>query len=143
LFGRPLRASLYPPHVVLFRRGRGRFEQCGHTQRLKLDGEIGRLRVKFDHDDRKPLWRWLEAQMRYARLEAEFVATRRGADLRMLDRLRRTGWLAPFVVLFHVLILKGLLFEGWRGWFYALQRMLFEILFCLAWIERRPRFAPL
>jgi glycosyltransferase involved in cell wall biosynthesis len=137
VFGHPLRASLYPPHVVLFRRARGRFAQCGHTQRLGVEGEIGALAVKFDHDDRKPLSRWLEAQMRYARLEAEFVAAQRSSDLRAMDRLRRTGVLSPFAVLTHTLFVKGLVLEGWRGWFYAWQRTLFEILFCLAWIERR------
>jgi glycosyltransferase involved in cell wall biosynthesis len=141
VFGRPLRASLYPAHVVLFRRGRGRYAQFGHTQRLVIDGEIGRLAVKFDHDDRKPLGRWLEAQAKYAGLEAEFVAHRRG-DLRAIDRLRKTGWLAPIVVLLHVLLVKRCLLEGWRGWYYALQRTLFEILFCLAWLERGWMRAP-
>ena len=135
VFGRPLRASLYPAHVVLFRRGCGRYAQFGHTQRLIIDGEIGRLAVKLDHDDRKPLGRWLEAQAKYARLEAEFVAGG-GGELRRIDRLRKTGWLAPIVVLLHVLLVKRCLLEGWRGWFYALQRTLFEILFCLAWLER-------
>jgi glycosyltransferase involved in cell wall biosynthesis len=135
VFGQPLRASLYPAHVVLFRRGRGRYAQFGHTQRLVLDGEVGRLAVKLDHDDRKPLARWIEAQAKYARLEAEFVASRTG-ELRRIDRLRKTGWLAPIVVLLHVLFIKRCLLEGWRGWFYALQRLLFEILFCLAWLER-------
>jgi len=134
VLGRPLRASLYPAHVVLFRRGCGRYAQFGHTQRLLIDGEIGRLAVKLDHDDRKPLGRWLAAQAKYAGLEAEFVARGRG-ELRPIDRLRKTGWLAPIVVLLHVLLVKRCLFEGWRGWFYALQRTLFEILFCLAWLE--------
>jgi glycosyltransferase involved in cell wall biosynthesis len=141
VFGRPLRASLYPAHVVLFRRGCGRYEQFGHTQRLVIDGEIGRLAVKLDHDDRKPLGRWLEAQAKYAGLEAEFVARGRG-ELRAIDRLRKTGWLAPIVVLLHVLLVKRCLLEGWRGWYYALQRALFEILFCLAWLERGLMRAP-
>jgi glycosyltransferase involved in cell wall biosynthesis len=141
VFGRPLRASLYPEHVVLFRRGRGRYAQFGHTQRLVIDGEIGRLAVKLDHDDRKPLGRWLEAQAKYAGLEAEFVAQGRG-ELRAIDRLRKTGWLAPIVVLLHVLLVKHCLLEGWRGWYYALQRTLFEILFCLAWLEREQMQAP-
>ena len=33
--GRPLRASLYPALPVLFRRGRGRFVQDGHTEKLQ------------------------------------------------------------------------------------------------------------
>jgi glycosyltransferase involved in cell wall biosynthesis len=141
VFGRPLRASLYPAHVVLFRRGRGRYAQFGHTQRVVIDGEIGRLALKLDHDDRKPLGRWLETQAKYAGLEAEFVAHSRG-EPRAIDRLRKTGWLAPIVVLLHVLLVKRCLLEGWRGWYYALQRTLFEILFCLAWLERGRLRAP-
>jgi len=127
---------------VMFRRGCGRYVQGGHTQRLVIDGEIGRLAVKFNHDDRKPLGRWLEAQMKYARLEAEGVASLSRGELRAIDRLRRTAWAAPFAVFVHVLLAKGCLFEGWRGWFYALQRTLFEILFCLARLEREQSRAP-
>jgi hypothetical protein len=33
-----LRASLYPALPVLFRRGRGKFVQDGHTEKLRIDG---------------------------------------------------------------------------------------------------------
>ena len=69
--GRPLRGSLYPPVTTLFRRDRGRYEQDGHTQRIALDGAVHRLDGLVDHDDRKPLARWLASQERYATLEAE------------------------------------------------------------------------
>ena len=38
--GRPLRGAAYPPVTVLYRRARGRYEQDGHTQRVRLDGEV-------------------------------------------------------------------------------------------------------
>ena len=38
--GSPLRGAAYPPVTVLYRRARGRYEQDGHTQRVRLDGEV-------------------------------------------------------------------------------------------------------
>lgn len=43
--------------------------------------------------------------------------------------------IAPFVVLFYCLILKGGLLDGWRGWYYAAQRTLAELLLILHLIE--------
>lgn len=53
--GRPLRASLYPALPVLFRRGRGKFVQDGHTEKLSIDGPIMKLNRRLLHDDRKSL----------------------------------------------------------------------------------------
>ena len=63
--GRPLRASLYPALPVLFRRGRGRFVQDGHTEKLRIDGPVERITNRLLHDDRKSLERWLQSQSRY------------------------------------------------------------------------------
>jgi glycosyltransferase involved in cell wall biosynthesis len=71
--GRPLRASLYPPRVVLYRRARARYRDEGHGHRAQVEGTILPLRSVIHHDDRKPLDRWLREQDRYARLEAEHL----------------------------------------------------------------------
>jgi len=42
---------------------------------------------------------------------------------------------APFVVLGYTLLAKGLIFEGWRGWYYVLQRTLAEIFLSLRLLE--------
>jgi glycosyltransferase involved in cell wall biosynthesis len=68
--GSPLRATLYPPVTVLFRRGRGNYVQDGHTQRVVLSGEVRKLQEPMFHDDRKSLTHWVAAQERYARIEA-------------------------------------------------------------------------
>jgi hypothetical protein len=41
------------------------------------------------------------------------------------------------LVLIYVLIIKGSLLDGWAGWFYALQRLLAEIMLGLELIDRR------
>ncbi len=44
VYGRPLRASLYPPVTVLFRRHAAAYRQDGHTQRVVVAGEVESLR---------------------------------------------------------------------------------------------------
>ena len=135
--GLPLCGSLYPPVTVLFRLDRGDYEQHGHTQRLKLDGAVEPLSARMDHDDRKPLAHWFASQIRYAALEADHILTTPHKELRRIDRLRKLGWLAPLLVLPHTLLVKRCLLDGWRGWFYALQRLVAETMIGLTILERR------
>lgn len=139
IFGRPLRASLYPAVIALYRRAGARYEQVGHTQRVVVGGRVERLHGTIDHDDRKPLSRWLLSQIRYARLEAEHLLSAPPGKLRRTDRIRRTGWAAPLLVLPYTLIVRRCLFEGWPGWLYALQRLLAETLIALEIADRRLR----
>jgi glycosyltransferase involved in cell wall biosynthesis len=120
--GRPLRASIYPASIVLFRRGAGYFVQDGHTQRLVCSGKIGRLQGKLLHDDRKSHERWLQSQARYMTLEAAKLKGKRWSELDWADRLRQLRIVAPPVVLLYCLFGRGLLLDGRAGLRYALQR---------------------
>ena len=73
--GRPLRAALYTPRAVLLRQGAFEIWQDGHTQRVRVNGRVERLRERIIHDDRKDLRRFLARQKSYMRQEA---AKRRG-----------------------------------------------------------------
>ncbi|MFO1352896.1 MAG: glycosyltransferase family 2 protein [Gammaproteobacteria bacterium] len=137
--GRPLRGSLYPPVTILFRRGLGHYRQDGHTQRLQLRGATARLRAPVLHDDRKPLSAWLAAQDRYMRLEAEALVERRWRDLSWPGRVRKYTWLAPLLVPGYCLVVQRGLLDGRAGGYYALQRMLAEVLLRLRlWDADRP-----
>ena len=140
--GKALRGSLYPMRTVLFRRGVAEYWLDGHTQRVRVRGPIGRLTSVIYHDDRKPLSRWLASQQRYAREEAEYLLARRGEPLSRADRLRLMAWPAPLAALIYVLVVKRCLFDGWPGWYYALQRCLAEALLALEIIDRRLRQQP-
>ena len=60
------------------------------------------------------------------------------SQLGAADRLRRHTVLAPFAVLALCLIWHRGLLDGWRGWFYAFQRMYVETLLSLMlWEARR------
>jgi glycosyltransferase involved in cell wall biosynthesis len=135
--GEPLTGTLYQPHVALYRRDRGAYVQGGHTQRIAVTGRIESLRGRIDHDDRKPLSRWLAAQQRYAALEADHLMSAPRASLRMVDRIRRMGWLAPPAALFLTLFAKRCILDGRRGLLYALQRTLAELLIAIEVVQRR------
>jgi glycosyltransferase involved in cell wall biosynthesis len=139
IYGRVLRASLYPPTIALFRRARGRYVQEGHTQRAVVDGRESIIVAPILHDDRKPLSRWFASQQNYALLEAQYLLSAAPALRARADRIRRVGWPAPLLVFFHVLLVKGCILDGWAGWFYALQRLLAETMIALALVDRRLR----
>jgi glycosyltransferase involved in cell wall biosynthesis len=137
VFGRPLRATLYPPRIVLFRNERARYVQDGHTQRLAVDGAVAALDTPLEHDDRKSLPRWLDNQREYARLEAEKLT---GADdVGLADRLRQTDVLGPLLTPLYCLFAKGLILDGWAGWYYTLQRTYAELLLALRRLDARLR----
>ena len=134
--GKPLRASLYPALPVLFRRGKGRFVQDGHTEKLRIDGPVVKLRNRLLHDDRKSLERWLQSQSRYQAIEAEKLTTRAWSELGWADRLRRTRVLGPPAVAVHCLIVKGLAFDGTAGLLYTAQRVTADVILSMHLLRR-------
>jgi glycosyltransferase involved in cell wall biosynthesis len=135
VFGQPLRGTLLPPRQVLFRRSVASYVDDGHTQRLQQSGSTAFLTGYIYHDDRKPLSRWLWAQDRYMILEAQKLLETPIKELNWGDRIRKQKVLAPFVILVYCLILKGGIWDGWRGWYYTFQRVLAEILLAIRLIE--------
>lgn len=135
--GKALRGCLYPPRAVLFRKDQCRYRPDGHTQLLHVPGKTAALRTRIDHDDRKPLSRWFASQDNYARLEAAKLLSLDPGDLHLQDRIRRTMVLGPVLVFFYTLLAKGTIFDGWRGWYYTLQRTVAEIMLSLRLLENR------
>ncbi len=137
IYGRPLRGTLYPPRAVLFRRDQCRYDQDGHTQRLRVNGGTGWLRGFINHDDRKPLSHWLWTQDRYAQLEAQKLSTRSSQKLPIQDRVRQLVLLSPVLVFIYTLLGKGLILDGWPGWYYVFQRTLAEMILSLRLIKKK------
>lgn len=136
VLGRPLRASLYPPRIVLFRRESCRYVPDGHTQLLQVDGAVGLLNELILHDDRKPLGSWLEAQARYTELEVQKLARSARSSLGFVDRLRAVKWVMPLLTPFYCLFVKGLILDGSAGCYYAFQRTYAELLLSLRLLEQ-------
>ena len=139
VLGRVLRSGVYPPVRALFRREAAHYIVDGHAHRLIVKGASAKLKAAFIHDDRKSLNDWLRAQQRYAQLEAVKLAVG-GAGFKVTLRTRTP--FAPFVMGLYCLIVRGGLFEGPPGWFYALQRTLAEALIGLALLDLRLRRGP-
>ena len=133
--GKPLTGSLYPPVAALFRRSKSHYVQDGHTQRVELDGAVKVLKAKIDHDDRKPLSRWLASQDRYADLECSMLCSREWSELRWRDRLRKLAVVTPWLVPLYVLLVQRCLLDGRAGLYYAFQRSIAEAILSLKLLE--------
>ena len=126
--GRPLRATLYPPRVVLYRRMRARYADEGHGHRVQIDGRVEQLQHVIFHDDRKPFARWLSEQDKYMRRESRHLLETPARELAPQDRIRRWVVIAPLAVFLYTLVGRGLVLDGWRGWFYVAQRTIAELM---------------
>ena len=136
VFGKPLRGNNTMPRPVLFQKDKCRYYDDGHTQRLRIDGREENFKNKIDHDDRKPLSRWLQNQAGYSLKESRMLGETPQKQLSFTSKLRKTKILAPIFIFFYCLFIKGLIFNGWRGWHYTLQRTLVEILLALRLTEQ-------
>jgi glycosyltransferase involved in cell wall biosynthesis len=139
IYGRKLRGGLYPARTALYRVAGAVYRNDGHGHKVTVVGPVKPLSAPLLHDDRKPLARWLQSQLKYAAQEAEKLATAEPRTLGWPDTLRRTGWAAPFVMLPYCLLIRRGLWDGWAGWFYAAQRVFAELLLALYVVDRRLR----
>lgn len=137
IFGKPLFGTLLPPRKVLYKREKARYVEDGHAHQVKVFGKIGELDGYIYHDDRKDLSRWISAQDRYMKLEAIKISKISYRELSWGDSIRKLKIVAPFIIFFYCLIIKGGILDGWRGWFYAFQRMFAELLLSLRLIEEK------
>lgn len=126
--GKKLRSGIYPPVTVLYRRDVVSYIQDGHTQRVAVDGTIEELRAPLLHDDRKSLRRWFASQKRYTELEAQKLRAANRLELSRSDRLRRWRVVAPPAMLVYCLMVRGGIFDGWQGFYYAFQRTAAELM---------------
>ena len=137
IHGRPLRGTLYPARTVLYRKSAARYEDFGHGHKVRIEGSVQDLAGRMLHDDRKPLSRWLQNQIRYAKQEADYLEKAPDSELGSIDKLRRAILPAPLAVGFYVMLLKLCILDGWPGWHYAMQRILAEALISLELVDRK------
>lgn len=135
--GQPLHGTIYPPVVALYRKATARYEQDGHTQRLVINGDIATLQQPALHDDRKPLSRWLQSQVRYAELECEWLVSRSWGQLKWPDRLRLMLVITPWLVPLYCFTIGQGFRDGRHGLYYALQRGIAETVLSLLLIKAR------
>ena len=95
------------------------------------------LRHRIQHDDRKPLSRWVTEQDRYAKVEAAHLLAQPNDSLNRQDRLRKQIFFAPPIIFLYLLFGRGLILDGWPGWYYVCQRTFAEILLSLRLLTER------
>lgn len=139
IFGHPLRNTAYPSRTVLYRRDHAEYEDEGHGHRVRIRGKIVLLVGKIDHDDRKPLSRWIQNQDQYATIEARHLLSASPTQLTRQDRLRLRIYFAPAVMFLYLLFGRGLILDGWPGWYYVFQRTLAEMLLSLRLLTEREK----
>ena len=135
--GKPLRASLYPPRIVLLHREHATVWQDGHAHRVAADGDVATLQTKIIHDDRKSFARFVERQKRYMREEAEKLRQANPLALTAAGRVRKLIVVAPFAVMFHTLFVKGLILDGVAGLKYTWERFVAELILSRELLRRR------
>jgi glycosyltransferase involved in cell wall biosynthesis len=124
----PLSVSILPPRCALFKKAKANFINDGHTQQVVISGATGELSCSIIHDDRKSFGRWFQNQVAYMKREAVKLRERSFRELSAQDKVRKCIFLAPLLVVFYCLFIKGGLLDGWRGLSYALQRGLAELI---------------
>ena len=135
--GYPLRASIYPARTVLYRKRLAKYRDEGHGHRVIVDGKVEKLSGKINHDDRKRFSRWLKEQRCYAKIEAKHLLATPIEQLNFQDRLRRKIFFAPAAIFLYLLFGRGLVLDGWPGWFYVGQRTTAELLLSIRLVIQR------
>ena len=126
--GKPLRASLYPPRIVLLHRAHAKVWQDGHAHRVLAEGDTADLRTRIVHDDRKSFARFVARQKTYMRQEAEKLRTADPRTLNFAARIRKLIVIAPIAVVLHTLFVKGLILDGVAGLRYTWERFVAEVI---------------
>lgn len=135
VFGKQLLSDNTTPRAILFKPAYCIYYDDGHAHRLKINGATGHFKSRILHDDRKPLSRWVDSQSTYSLKETQKLTGTPNSELSYISKIRKTKILAPFLIFFYCLFVKGLIFNGWRGWYYTMQRTIVEMLFALQLIE--------
>jgi len=103
--------------------------QDGHTQRFRVDGPLYRFKTRLIHDDRKPLDRWCQSQLRYSLLEEKRLLSPE-CPSGMAKRLRRLG-IMPALAGIVAYVRAGGPLKGRAALEYAYERVTFETLLAM------------
>jgi Glycosyl transferase family 2 len=122
-----LKGSLYPPQLRLLRLSQVSVRQRGHTQEFLTEGPLYTFKTRCIHDDRKPVERWLHAQMNYSALESQRIAS---SGRNPKDVLRKIG-LMPLIAGGLGYVRAGGPLSGKAALNYAYERMAFELMLTL------------
>ncbi len=139
IHGVAVRNTVLPPRTILYRRSAATYHDEGHGHRVKVEGEVTQLTGYILHDDRKPFSRWLRSQDQYMTVEAPHLLGTPNEELNLQDRLRKKIFFAPPVMFLYLLFVRGLILDGWPGWYYVAQRTIAELILSLRLLTEREK----
>ncbi len=125
--GTRLKSGVYTPTTILFRRSTSHYHDDGHAHRVVVNGRVEEFRSVVLHDDRKPLMRWIQTQMKYGKQEAQMLIAADPAKLSLSAKIRRLRIDAPLAMLFYCLVWRHGVLDGKAGFHYAFQRVIAEL----------------
>jgi glycosyltransferase involved in cell wall biosynthesis len=124
--GVPLVGSLYPAQLRLLRLAMLEVADAGHTQAFCVTGKTVRLSRRLVHDDRKPIESFVQAQLRYSKVELSRLLVDGTASRRLKSRIRRSLPVTPVLVALLAWLRAGGPFRGAAARRYALERLIYE-----------------
>ncbi len=155
MWGRWLRfSSLYPTWVVrLVHKDRVRYENRGHAETQRVDGEIRELKHDLIDENLKGIQEWFERQARYAYKEASYEIAQRAATTGTLGllhpnplvrraALKRLARNVPGRALgyfVYTFILRGGFLEGKDGLVFCSMRAVYQQMVAASKHELRRR----
>lgn len=134
LLGQPIKGSIYPALLKLFKRSEVKVTQVGHGHKFSVDGEVYHFKSPLIHDDRKPLERWTSSQLSYSAIEAKRLLVNEPS--RLQDKLRKLGIMPPIAAAVAY-IKAGGPFGGAAAARYAYERATFECLLAIRLMSER------
>ncbi len=152
--GRWVRRGYYPVWILrLFRRSKGRCEDRAVNEHITVEGEAGRLRADFMHEDHAGVDVWIAKHVRYAAREAEAIdgiregdvdATPFGSQAQRSRWLRHRVWnelpplVRPFIYFTYRTVIRGGVLDGPSALAYhVLQALWFPMLVDLKYLEMK------
>ncbi len=133
-YGRPLAGSLCSPQLRIFDQKRVLITQPAHGHRFSVTGEIYKFHNSLSHDDRKPIERWVTAQIGSSQLNADALSNVGTTSFK--DRLRRLGVTPPLVGMMAY-VRAGGPFKGAAAARYAYERMVAEGLLAIRLMDKK------
>ena len=115
IYGRIIKSAILPPRPSLFSRTHCSYFDDGHTQRLRINGDVYSSFNSLIHDDKKDLPRWLWAQVRYAQLELTKGRSYVYKKHAFINYIRWNTFFSPLLVFFLFYFLKLGCLDGRRG----------------------------
>ena len=158
--GRRLSFGLSQRKLALFRLGRGMFEKIEEARWSSLDmevhehpfieGKLGKIKVRVDHDDERGLRKFIEKHTDYAQWEAQRYLLMRSAGLKTpmlpLTLRQRTkyrfiaAWWYPAAYFLYAYVIRLGFLDGRAGFTYAAMKFWYFTLIqsFIAELSRRP-----